>query len=185
MTLCCVGVSACELGASTLGCEHPVDAGARFVALFFPGGDFGDEAVFFVHASVEALALTRVLSRDASDFKRYWKNAAAICLTRERPERGLREDERRGAEPIDIQRRNRHRRGSRVHRAPADNSGCGGTLDPGAGAAAHCGLLPVGPHFGVAHRRARARGCGRARRARSRVQRLPSAVMRLWRTTRA
>ena len=38
------------------GCEHPDDAGARFVALFFPGGDFGDEAVFFVHASVEALA---------------------------------------------------------------------------------------------------------------------------------
>lgn len=47
---------ACELGASTLGCEHPIDSGARFVALFFPGGDFGDEAAFFVNAPVEALA---------------------------------------------------------------------------------------------------------------------------------
>ena len=52
----CVGVSACELGASTLGCEHPIDLGARLVALFFPGGDFGDDAVFFVNAPVEALA---------------------------------------------------------------------------------------------------------------------------------
>ena len=26
------------------------------VALLFPGGDFGDEAIFFVNASVEALA---------------------------------------------------------------------------------------------------------------------------------
>jgi hypothetical protein len=37
-------------------CEHPIDSGARLVALFFLGGDFGDEAVFFVKAPVEALA---------------------------------------------------------------------------------------------------------------------------------
>src|SRR3954447_10006923 len=56
MTLWQGRVSAGHFGASALGCEHPGDAGAGGVALLFPGGNFGDEAVARADAAVEALA---------------------------------------------------------------------------------------------------------------------------------
>jgi hypothetical protein len=49
-------VGATHFGAGFLGCEHPFDAGSRGIALPFPGGDFGCEALVDGDAPVQALA---------------------------------------------------------------------------------------------------------------------------------
>ena len=45
-----------HFGASFVGCEYPIDAGAGGVSLLLPCGDFADEAFGVVDSAVEALA---------------------------------------------------------------------------------------------------------------------------------
>jgi hypothetical protein len=46
----------CHFGAGFFGCEHPFDACAGGVSLFFPCGDFADEALGVVDSAIQALA---------------------------------------------------------------------------------------------------------------------------------
>src|SRR5215471_7343278 len=52
----CLWIGTGQLGASTLGREHPVDAGADSIALTLPSTDLGDEAVRVWEAPIQALA---------------------------------------------------------------------------------------------------------------------------------
>jgi hypothetical protein len=45
-----------NFGAGFFGCEHAIDAGSGGVSLFFPCGNFVDEAVGIVHSAAQALA---------------------------------------------------------------------------------------------------------------------------------